>query len=95
MPKKTTANHITIRKPEAVVSFFTHNKKNHFDSEAKLYDSLDCAIVGINPNYSVHLTTHPYIAVHIVFGLVNGLDNDKVTIEKTVQSVLERHLKQT
>jgi hypothetical protein len=95
MPKKTTANQITIREHEAVVSFFTHSKKNHFDSEVKLYDSLVSAIMGINPNYSVHLTTHPYIAVHVAFGLVNGLNNDKARIEEAVQSVLERHLKQT
>ena len=95
MPKKTTPNQIVIREAESVVSFFTNSKKNHFDSEAKLYDSLDSAMSGINPNFSVHLTTHPYIAVHIAFGLVNGLDNDKARIEKSVQSVLERHLKQT
>jgi hypothetical protein len=95
MPKKTTTNHITIREHEAVVSFFTYSKKNHFDSEAKLYESLLSAIMGINPDYSIHLTTHPYIAVHVAFGLANGLNNDKAKIEKAVQSVLERHLKQT
>lgn len=80
---------------EDVLSFFTHSKKNHFDSESKLYDSLSNHINGIKPNYSVHLTTHPFIAVHVSFGLANGLIKDKSKIEETIKSVLESHLKQT
>lgn len=95
MPKKSTPNHITIHIAEDVVSFFTHSKRNHFDSESKLYDSLVTNINGINPNYLVHLTTYPYIAVHVSFGLADGLNKDKVKIEQVIHQVLESHLKQT
>ncbi len=95
MPKKTTPNHITLRQAPDLVSFFTFSKKNHFDSESKLFDSLVSSINGINPNYSVHLTSYPYIAVHVSFGLFGGLSKDKAKIEQVIQQVLESHLKQT
>ena len=78
MPIKKTTNHITLRQVEEVVSFFTHSKRNHFDSESKLYDSLVSFINAINTNYSVHLTSYPYIAVHVSYGLTGGLAKDKV-----------------
>lgn len=95
MPKKTTPNQITLHQHEDVVSFFTHSKKNHFDSESKLYDSLVSFINGVNPNYIVHLTSYPYIAVHVTFGLTGGLSKDKQKIEKIIEQVLESHLRQT
>lgn len=95
MPKKITPNQITLRQAEDVVSFFTFSKKNHFDSESKLYDSLVSSINGINPNYLVHLTSYPHIAVHVSFGLVGGLSKDKAKIEQAIQRALESHLKQT
>lgn len=93
MPKKTVANHTSIREFEDVLSFFTTNKKGHFDSESKLFDSLCSQVSSINPNYSVYLTTYPFIAVHIAFGLANGLSKDKDKLKEAILSVLERHLK--
>ncbi len=95
MPKKTIPNQVTLHQAEDVVSFFTHSKKNHFDSESKLYDSLVSHVNGINPNYLVHLTSYPYIAVHVSFGINGGLNKDKVKIEQTIHKVLESHLRQT
>lgn len=94
MPKKTIPNHVVLREAEDVISFFTHSKKNHFDSEAKIFDDLGSVINGINPNYLVHLSSYPYIAVHVSFGLVGGLAKDKSRIEAAIQQVLERHLRQ-
>ena len=95
MPKKSTLNHVTLRQAEDVVSFFTFSKKNHFDSESKLYESLVNNVHGINQNYMVHLSSYPYIAVHISYGMVNGLSKDRTKIEQVVEQVLESHLKQT
>ena len=95
MPKKSNPNYITMSEHEDVLSFFTYSKKNHFDSESKLYGFLSDHINAINPNYAVHLTTHPFIAVHVSFGLANGLSKDKSKIEETIKSVLESNLKQT
>jgi len=95
MPKKITLNQISLQEHEDVLSFFTFSKKNHFASDAKLYDALATSIHGINCNYQVHLTTYPYIAVHVSFGLTGGLGKDKTRIEQTIQSVLEAQLRQT
>lgn len=95
MPKKVIPNHITLREAEDVLSFLTYSKKNHFDSESKLYDSLSNSIKSVNPNYTVHLSTYPYVAVHVSFGLKNGLSKDKETIKKITEDVLKSHLKQT
>lgn len=95
MPKKLIPNQITLREVEDVLTFLTFSKKNHFDSEAKLYDSLSSSLRQVNPNYTIHLTTYPYIAVHISFGLKNGLSKDKETIKKITEDVLKNHLKQT
>lgn len=95
MPKKIIPNQITLSEAEDVLTFFTFSKKNHFDSEAKLYDSLSNSINRVNPNYTIHLSTYPYIAVHISFGLKNGLSKDKETLKKITEDVLKHHLKQT
>lgn len=95
MPKQTTSNQVNLFEVEDVLSFFTFSKKNHFDSESKLYGSLVSAMIRINTNYLVHLTTYPYIAVHVSCGLAGGLINDKAKIEQAIKEALESHLKET
>ncbi len=95
MPKKTIPNQVVFFHFEDVMSIFTHMKKNHFDSESKLFNTLVSTINSVNPNYSVHLTTYPYVAVHIAFGLVNELEKNRSNIEKAIQKSLEMHLRQT
>ena len=77
------------------ISFYTWNKKNHFASESKLFDDLENSVKILNVNYSVHLTVYPCIAVHVSFGLVNGLAKDKEKIKSIIKEVLERQLRQT
>lgn len=95
MPKKTIPNTVSIHRAEDVLSCFTFSKKNYYASESKLYDALDDSINKINPNYSVHLTTYPYIAVHVSFGLHDGLSKDRERLEQTVLAVLRENLRQT
>lgn len=75
-----------------VLNYFTFNKKAHFCSESKLFDALCNAISGVSPYPTVHLTTFPYIAVHISYAdkkLIN--DNEKQFIE-VVRNTLEDNL---
>jgi len=95
MPIKKTLNTIHLNEHEDVLSFFTHNKRNHFTSESKLYDSLVTGIRNINVDYLVHLTTYPFIAVHISYGLVGDLDKNKERIRKAIDESLSLHLRHT
>lgn len=95
MPIKKIHNEINVFEHEDVVSFFTNSKKNHFQSESKLFDDLQSWMLVVSSDYRVHLTTHPYIAVHVVFGLVGGLQKNKSKIKSTIVEVLTRHLRQT
>lgn len=68
MPIKSTANTLNCdyRSDEAVINIFTQSKKGHFTcTEAKLFDALDQCVYDSNGYFNVHLTTHPFIAVHI------------------------------
>jgi hypothetical protein len=95
MPIKKTPNTINIFEHEEVTSFFTHSKKSHFDSESKLFDALKTSISSINVNYMVHLTTHPYISVHVSHGLTGELKKNKTKLHEKVNDVLVTYLKQT
>lgn len=94
MPIKKIPNHVSLRSGETL-SVVSANKKAHFDSESKLFDSLQSAIRAINVNYTVYLSTHPYVAVHVQFGRFNELLKDKGKIEQAVQGAMEMHLKET
>ena len=92
MPIKKTPNslYIQLASSENVLSFFTHSKKSHFSvSEAKLFDSLQYCLRGINLNYQVHLTTYPNIAVHVLFG--NAFPKDAAHIN-LIQNTIEKEL---
>jgi hypothetical protein len=84
-----------LRDAEDTLSVYTHNKKNHFLSESKLFDQLQVSIQALNQNYSVHLTVYPFIAVHVSFGLVNELAKHKTKLKSIIQRVLEGQLRQT
>jgi hypothetical protein len=95
MPLKKTPNSINLFEHEDVLSFFTFSKRNHFSSESKLYDALATRISTINTNYIVHLTTYPFISVHVSYGLVGDLVKNKEKILKAIDEVLNSYLKQT
>jgi hypothetical protein len=95
MPIKKTPNSINLFEHEDVLSFFTFSKRNHFDSESKLYDALSTRISSINTNYIAHLTTYPFISVHISHGLTGDLGKNKEKILTAINEVLNSHLKQT
>jgi hypothetical protein len=96
MPIKKNPNVVNLRKQNEgeVLSYFTNSKRNHFTSETKIYADLQLTISAVNPIYSIHLTTYPFIAVHISCGSKELL-NDKVSeIEKAILQSLERQLVQ-
>lgn len=93
MPIKKIPNHVSIRERENVVSFFTHSKKNHFDSESKLYETLELSVHGLNRDFMVNLSTYPHIAVHVSFGVAGELEKVKDKLRDIVQAALESHLK--
>ncbi len=95
MPIKKTQNTVNLFEHEEVVSFFTHSKKSHFDSESKLFDALKTSISSINVNYIVHLTTHPYVSVQVSHGLTGELKKNKDKIQEKINDVLVTYLKQT
>jgi len=95
MPIKKIPNTVSLHDAEDTLSFYTRNKKNHFLSESKLFDELKASIQVLNPNYSVHLTLYPCIAVHVSFGVVNGLANQKTALQSIIKTVLEGQLRQT
>jgi len=89
MPIKKISNTVKLREDSsAVLSFFTFNKKAHFESESKLYDSLISAISGVDVNAVCHLTTYPYIAVHIQHGIQKVLDEKGDQFKKAVEDTL-------
>jgi hypothetical protein len=94
MPIKKNPNSVSIRtNNSSTLSFFTFNKKAHFSSEGKLFDELKTVISGISPYVTCHLTTYPYIAVHIEHGIAEELNRDKKRYEIAIQKTLEHHLK--
>jgi len=93
MRTKPYQKEIHIFEHKDVISIFTNYKKSHFISESKLYAYLDSGISAINSNYGVHLTTYPNIAVHVTFGLANGLLKDKDRIKNMVVNALKDNLK--
>ena len=97
MPIKKTPNQLNLKhvSNSHVLNFFTYSKKAHFEvNEGKLYDSLQYCLTGINVNYQVHLTTYPFIAVHVVYG--GKIPDDEQHIEKvrqTIEILLQSYLK--
>jgi hypothetical protein len=68
MPIKKIPNQLNCeaRAGQAVLSVFTNSKKGHFScNETKLYEALVSCIHDNYGFFQVHLTTHPFIAVHI------------------------------
>jgi hypothetical protein len=97
MPIKKNLNHVTLRKQNEgeVLSYFTHSKRNHFTTDSKIYADLQSTISAVNPIYTVHLTTHPFIAVHVACGSAELLKSKENEIEKAILQSLERQLVQT
>jgi hypothetical protein len=97
MPIKKNLNHVTLwkQKEGEVLSYFTHSKRSHFTSESKIYEDLQLTIRIVNPIFSVHLTTYPFIAIHVVCGNTELLQSKENEIEKAIMESLERQLVQT
>ena len=91
MPIKKHRNtvHILDNSDSAVLSYFTSNKKAHFCSESKLYESVRLAVSGVSPHPTTYLTTYPNIAVHIRHGDDVLLKDNEVEFMKAVQGALE------
>ena len=92
MPIKKIPNSVNILLADSkcLLSFVTNSKKDHFSvSEAKLFDSLQYCLRGINLNYQVHLTTYPNIAVHVLYG--NAFPKDAAHIN-LIQNTIEKEL---
>lgn len=97
MPVKKIRNNISLRTSNQgeVLSYFSSSKRNHFDSESRLYEDLDAAISQVDAVFTAHLTTYPFIAVHVACGNVELLGRKKSEIEAVILSVLELHVRQT
>jgi len=95
MQIKPYQKEINIFEHEDVFSIFTNYRKSHFISEAKLYDALDSMIKTINVNYTIHLSTYPYVAIHVSFGRINGLHNDKDKIKNMVVDAIYENFKKS
>ena len=93
MPIKKIANQVTLREHEGVLSFFSSSKKGHFQSESKLFEALEGAVHSVSPYFSVHLSTHPLIAVHVSFGKTDELEAKKEALREKVQQALEAQIK--
>jgi hypothetical protein len=80
-------------KQDNFLSFITFTKKIRFRSEAQLYDSLQSSIKQISCISTVHLTTYPYVSVHIECGNPKELIANKIAFEKTIQKCFELNYK--
>ncbi len=69
------------------LSFYSFEKKSKYN-QTKLFESLSCAIKQINVNYTCHLSTYPYIAVHVVCGDVEKLKENCMQIKKIIDQIL-------
>jgi hypothetical protein len=97
MPKKNRINVVALRKTNdgEVLSFFTTNKRNHFTSEAKVYDAIEKNIRTEDTIFTVYLSTYPVIAVHVACGNTQFLKSKQDSIELAIQNALESQLRQT
>ena len=93
MSIKKIPNYVTLREHEGVVSFFSSSKKGHFQSESKLFEAVEGAVSQVSPYFSVHLSTYPYIAVHVSFGKADELYAKKEALREKVQQAIESHIK--
>ncbi len=97
MPIKKIPNSVSVRTidSEEVVSFFTSNKRNHFQSDSKLFEEIECNVKRVNQIFTAHLTTYPLIAVHVTCGDKKLLANSRDALHKAVDDALQNQLKQT
>ena len=97
MPRKNRPNQISLRLTGEgeVLSFFTSSKRNHFTSEAKIYEALELHISAVNHSLTVYLTTYPTIAVHVACGDIQFLKSKHDELEQAIQNALESQIRQT
>jgi hypothetical protein len=97
MPIKKIPNQISLFEAKAgeVLSYFTFSKRNHFVSEARLFDDLQATVGQVNANFTLHLTTHPFISAHVQCGNPELLMKYKDKLEQVIKQALEMHLKKT
>ena len=80
--------------PESfTLNIYTNIRKSKFVSESKLFDALKCAVSGVSPYVVCHLTTYPFIAVHIQHGEPKLLDLNKGRFESIVWDTLNDYRK--
>jgi len=94
MPIKSIPNTLFCepRADQGVVNIFTNSKKGHFTcTEAKLFEALDYCLHDTHKYFQVHLTTHPYIAVHITGEASMIKKNEKDLREKIIDTLTSLH----
>jgi len=95
MPIKKIKNIVNIKEMESVeiLTFLTSCKKNHFScSEAKLFELLESCFYESNRYYQVHLTTYPFIGVHVC-GRSDKLDGKQQEFQNKIFDLLTANLK--
>jgi hypothetical protein len=93
MPIKKTPNQLNFSfyKDAAVISIFTLSKKAHFScSESKLFEILEDSIHDNYKYFQVHLTTFPFIAVHIT-GTPDKIEENEVRLRTAIEESLARY----
>lgn len=93
MPIKKLSNILNIREVDSdtVLSVITDGKKNHFSCTlAKLCEMLVDATYTPTGYFNAYISTHPFIAIHIV-GDKKMLDLHKNILIENVTKVLNDH----
>jgi hypothetical protein len=90
MPIKKYKNNLQFfsQQDSAVLNYFTFNKKAHFCSESKLFEAISLAVNSVSPYPTTHLTTYPYIAVHIRHGDNKLLKENEARFAQAVEEAL-------
>lgn len=70
------------------LTFTTYIKKSRYKSHSALYDELCKAVRKINRWYTVHLSTFPYVAVHVTSTRPEYQFSERDAIWKEVSKVL-------
>lgn len=76
---------------DVVLNFFTMSLKSHFNcTDKQLYEAVKDALYTTNGFFVVHLTIHPYIAVHVT-GRKDIVEEHIDWIKDQIKLVLQTH----
>lgn len=91
MPIKKIPNVLNVKEldSDTVLSIVTQSKKNHFScSLSELCEKLVDATYTTSGYFNAYVSTHPFIAIHIV-GDKKILKDHKQTLLKNISQVLD------